>query len=164
MLTSSALVSALLTGQKIPAISLISRTFVRNERRWRHDHEFKGDTNARLGLALIFYDATHQKPLYRALRIGSVPAMLGGGLGLFLFRPWLPFWHASAATFIGGVAMHVGAKVVDPEGPSFAEDPVAFFAGPIWDMVHLIRYQSTFSPNDPRSRMSMMGLSPELVH
>jgi uncharacterized membrane protein YGL010W len=46
---------------------------------------------------------------------------------------------ASAAAFAGGWALNIlGHMVYEKKKPAFAEDPLSFVAGPVWDAKQLV--------------------------
>lgn len=60
-------------------------------------------------------------------------------VGLFVAKPFRPVWLASAGGFTVGWAMNfVGHGVFERSAPAFADDPLGFIAGPVWDMKQLL--------------------------
>lgn len=127
---------ALLTGRKIPALALFARGLWGLERSWREAHPgFEGGLSERWQRAIEFYDGTHQDPTNRKLHVVGIPMILGGAVGLLAFRPFGPLWFASATSFAAGWALNiVGHSFFEKNAPAFADDPLSFVAGPIWDL------------------------------
>ena len=62
----------------------------------------------------------------------------GGAVGLLLFSPYRPLWFISAGSFTAGWVLNfVGHGVYEKRAPAFADDPLSFFAGPVWDFKQL---------------------------
>jgi len=127
---------ALLAGRKVVALSMFGKGFIGLEEAWREAHpEYKGDLQHRLDEALVFYDATHQDSMNRKLHMVGIPMILGGTAGLLMFKPLRPLWFTSASLFSAGWTLNlVGHALFEKNAPAFADDPVAFIAGPIWDL------------------------------
>ena len=128
----------LLTGARLPALTLFARGAVGLEARWRERHpRFKGGLKERWDKAATFYEGTHQDPTNRVLHIVGIPLIVGGAAGLLVFRPLgptAPLWFGSAGSFVGGWALNlVGHKFYEGNAPAFQDDPLSFVAGPIWD-------------------------------
>lgn len=126
---------ALIAGQKVLATSLFARGVMRLERQWRDNHpEFDGTWAHRWQLAGRHYDRTHRDPANRVLHLVGVPLMLSGVVGLLASRPLRPLWWMSAGSFSLGWSMNlIGHALFEKNAPAFADDPLAFVAGPLWD-------------------------------
>lgn len=128
--------AALLTGQKLTALALFGRGVYGLEKQWRAKHpEFTGDFNDRWRAATSFYEQTHQDPTNRALHMAGIPLILGGAIGLLAMPRYSPPWMLSAGAFVGGWALNlVGHSKYEKNAPAFADDPLSFVAGPVWDV------------------------------
>ncbi|MCP4503503.1 MAG: DUF962 domain-containing protein [Deltaproteobacteria bacterium] len=130
--------TTLLTGQKIAGLSMVFKGLRGIEAQWREAHpDFDGDLAARWEEAITFYEDTHSEPTNRKLHVVGIPMVLGGAAGLLIFRPFRPFWFASASSFAAGWGLNiVGHFVFEKNAPAFADDPLSFIAGPVWDLKH----------------------------
>lgn len=129
---------ALLAGQKLLGLGLFARGIQGLERSWRERNEFTGSLEERWQIATEFYEATHQDPVNRVLHVVGIPLIAGGAAGMLLSRPFRPVWLASAGAFTFGWGLNfVGHAVFERKAPAFAEDPLSFFAGPVWDWKQL---------------------------
>ena len=131
--------AALLGGNRLLGLSLFGRGVWRTEKRWRAAHpNFKGDFKARWQMALEHYDRTHQDPLNRSLHLVGIPMIAGGAIGLILSAPPRPLWLLSATSFSFGWLLNiVGHAAFEKGAPAFADDPLSFVAGPVWDLRQL---------------------------
>lgn len=129
---------ALLFGQKTLGLGLFAKGFAGLEAEWRDVNEFTGTGEERWRRAIAFYEATHQDQVNRALHIVGIPMILGGTVGLFAFRPFRPLWFASASSFTAGWVLNfIGHAWFERKAPAFADDPLSFIAGPVWDVTQL---------------------------
>jgi hypothetical protein len=130
---------SLLVGNKLGGLSLFAKGAIGLERHWRDAHpEFHGTLVDRWNKAVDFYEATHVNKTNRTLHVVGIPMILGGTAGLLLFIPFGPRWWVSAAAFSGGWALNiVGHGVYEKNAPAFADDPLSFIAGPVWDFQRL---------------------------
>jgi hypothetical protein len=129
---------ALMVGCKIGGLGLFGRGFVDLERQWREDNVFQGDWRQRWDRSITFYEETHRNPTNRALHIAGIPLILGGAVGLLAMPAYSPPWWFSAGAFGTGWAMNlVGHAVFEKNRPAFADDPLSFVAGPVWDLKQL---------------------------
>ena len=128
--------AALVSGQKLAALSMFGKGFADLEAAWRRAHpDFDGGVRERIEHALAFYDATHQDPTNRKLHVIGIPLIVGGAVGLLLSAPLRPLWMVSASAFAGGWALNlIGHAYYERNAPAFAADPVAFVVGPVWDL------------------------------
>lgn len=131
---------ALLTGQKAAALTAFGRGVQLLERSWRDAHpDFDGGLEARFAEALTFYEATHADPTNRRLHVIGIPMIVGGAAGLLLAPAFRPVWLASAAAFTAGWALNIiGHAGYEKKAPAFADDPLSFIAGPVWDLKQLL--------------------------
>ncbi|MFO0748592.1 MAG: DUF962 domain-containing protein [Myxococcota bacterium] len=127
--------ASLLTGQKLPALSMFGRGVILLERRWRERHpEYTGGVDARVKAALSFYEATHQNPKNRTLHLVGIPMIVGGAAGLIVAPAFRPAWWMSAGLFTLGWQLNIaGHLFYEKNKPAFADDPLAFVVGPLWD-------------------------------
>ena len=130
----------LLTGRKMTALAVFGKGFLELEAQWRERHPEVPDTmQARWEAALAFYDETHQDPTNRLLHQIGIPMIVGGAVGLLLSNFLRPLWLASAATFSVGWTLNlVGHALFEKAAPAFADDPLSFIAGPVWDLKQLL--------------------------
>jgi hypothetical protein len=127
---------ALLAGRKAEAVAMLAKGVQGVEQQWREKHpDFNGNFMERWRLAEAFYAETHQNPTNRVLHVVGIPVIVAGTAGLLAFRPYRPLWFASAGAFAGGWALNfVGHAFYEKNAPAFADDPLAFVAGPVWDL------------------------------
>ncbi|MBT9554755.1 MAG: DUF962 domain-containing protein [Myxococcales bacterium] len=142
---------ALLTGQKLPALALFGKGFAGLERHWRAAHpEFAGNLEDRWEEAIRFYEATHQEKVNRKLHIVGIPMIVGGAAGLLLFSPFRPLWFVAASSFTAGWVLNfIGHGVFEKNAPAFADDPLSFLAGPVWDFRQLFRKEGERTSTPP---------------
>jgi len=128
--------AALLAGGKVTGLVLFARGVADIEAAWRQARPgFSGGFKARWGEAVTFYEATHRHPTNRALHRVGIPLILGGAVGLVVSPSYSPPWWASAGSFATGWALNlVGHAVFEKNRPAFADDPLSFVAGPVWDL------------------------------
>ena len=133
--------AALLSGQKFTAIVMLSRGASGLEKKWRVRHpEFNGTFQQRWDAATSFYEQTHRNPTNRVLHMVGIPLIVGGAMGLLFSPRYSPPWFLSATAFAGGWAMNIVGHVnYEKNAPAFAEDPLAFVAGPVWDAQQLAK-------------------------
>ena len=142
---------SLLVGNKIGGLSLFAKGALGLEKHWNDAHpEHKasgGGLVQRWNRAIHFYESTHMNDTNRKLHIVGIPLVVGGAAGLLLFVPFGPRWWVSAGAFTGGWALNiVGHSVFEGNAPAFADDPLSFIAGPVWDL------QQVFGKNAKVSR------------
>ena len=131
---------ALLTGQKIAGLAMFAKGLHGLEQEWRKDHpEFEGGFEARWDQAIAFYEHTHENDVNRKLHIIGIPMIVGGAAGLLVFAPYRnPLWWASAGSFTAGWVLNfIGHGAFEKKAPAFADDPLSFLAGPVWDFRQL---------------------------
>ena len=128
-----------LAGQKITGLALFAKGLHGLEQEWRKAHpEFEGGVVARWDKAIEFYEATHENGVNRRLHIIGIPMIVGGAAGLLLFSPFRPFWFVSASSFTAGWVLNfIGHGAFEKKAPAFADDPLSFLAGPVWDFKQL---------------------------
>jgi len=132
--------ATLLTGQKAAALTMFARGFGRLERAWREKHpEFQGDLKARVAESVRFYEATHQNGVNRQLHLVGIPMIVGGAVGLLTTPSFSPFWFGAAGAFTAGWALNIlGHAAFEKNAPAFADDPLSFIVGPLWDARQMI--------------------------
>ena len=130
---------ALLAGRKVTALGLFSQGLRDLEAEWRAVHpEFQGGLRARWQEAVEFYEATHTDATNRRLHIIGIPLIVGGAVGLLVWPSYSPPWALSAGTFASGWVLNiVGHAVYEKNAPAFADDPLSFIAGPVFDAVQV---------------------------
>lgn len=127
---------ALLAGSKTMGMTLFAGGIADLESAWRQAHpEFQGDLKARWAEALLFYESTHRDPTNRILHVAGIPMIVGGAVGLLLAPSYSPPWWVAAGAFGTGWALNiVGHALFEKNRPAFADDPLSFLAGPVWDL------------------------------
>lgn len=131
---------SLVAGQKLAGLALFAKGFAGLEEEWRRVNAFEGSAQERWQHAVAFYEATHQDPVNRALHVVGIPIIMAGAAGLLVSRPLRPLWFASASAFAFGWGLNlVGHHVFEKKAPAFADDPLSFVAGPVWDAGQLKR-------------------------
>jgi hypothetical protein len=130
---------ALAAGAKLPALVMFAAGARGLERSWREAHpEFSGGWRERWQMAALRYDETHQNRVNRLLHMAGIPMIVGGALGLLAFPALTPPWLAAGASFGAGWTLNIlGHVAFEKNQPAFAEDPLSFLAGPIWDFNQL---------------------------
>jgi len=129
---------AILAGRKIAGMTLFAKGIFELEKHWQKDNDFNGSMKERWQRAIDFYNDTHRNPTNRWLHITGIPLILGGTIGLLTFPSYRPMWVASAGLFAGGWALNlIGHGVFEKNKPALADDPLAFVAGPVWEIQQL---------------------------
>jgi hypothetical protein len=133
-----------LAGRKITGLALFAKGLHGLEEEWRKAHpEFEGGVVARWDKAIEFYEETHENGVNRKLHIIGIPMIVGGAAGLLLFSPFRPLWFVSASSFTAGWILNfIGHGVFEKKAPAFADDPLSFLAGPVWDFKQLFGAKS----------------------
>lgn len=105
------------------------------EHGWRLTHsDFSGGFRERLEASVAFYESSHTEETNRFLHRVGIPMILMGALGLFWSGGFL-LHLLSAGLFAFGWALNiVGHSVYEKNAPAFADDPLSFIAGPLWDI------------------------------
>lgn len=134
-----------LAGRKVAGLTLFAKGVYGLEKQWRADHpEFEGGLEERWRRAVDFYEKTHGDSMNRKLHIIGIPMIVGGTAGLLLFTPYRPLWFMAASSFtFGWVLNFIGHGVFEKNAPAFADDPLSFLAGPVWD------FQKVFGKERP---------------
>jgi hypothetical protein len=133
--------AGLLSGQKLASLAAFGRGVWKLEQAWRQANpDFDGDLADRWQAAVAFYEETHQDRTNRVLHVVGIPMIVGGAAGLLLCGAGGPLWWASAGSFTLGWALNIaGHGIFEKKAPAFADDPLAFIAGPVWDVQQLLR-------------------------
>ncbi len=126
---------ALLAGRKVVGLTMFAKGAMGIEKAWREAHpEFEGTLADRWEEAISFYEQTHHHPVNRKLHVIGIPMIVGGAVGLLIFSPYRPLWFVSASAFTAGwISNFIGHGFYEKNAPAFADDPLSFLAGPIWD-------------------------------
>jgi hypothetical protein len=153
---------ALITGQKVVALAMFGKGARGLEECWREAHpDFRGGLQQRWQKALDFYESTHTHPANRKLHVIGIPIILGGAAGLLIFSPFRPLWFVSAGAFASGWALNIlGHAAYEKNTPAFADDPLAFVAGPAWDFKAFLDRRKEASPVDSDANAVNVGGEP----
>ena len=130
---------SLLAGSKLGALGLFMKGAVGLEKVWNDahpDHKASGGgVVERWNRAIHFYESTHMNDMNRKLHIVGIPLIVGGAVGMLVFVPFGPRWIVTAGSFTGGWVLNfIGHGVFEKNAPAFADDPLSFLAGPVWDL------------------------------
>ncbi|MEZ4472905.1 MAG: DUF962 domain-containing protein [bacterium] len=130
---------ALLGGRKVAALGLFAKGLRDLEAEWRAVHpEFQGGLRERWREAVEFYEATHTDDTNRKLHVVGIPLIVGGAVGLLVWPSYSPPWALAAGTFVTGWGLNIaGHAIFEKNAPAFADDPLSFVAGPVFDAVQL---------------------------
>lgn len=128
----------LLSGRKVLALGTFAKGFKGLEDNWREVNNFDGTLAERWERAVSFYEETHQDSVNRKLHVIGIPIIVGGAAGLLLFPSYRPMWMLSASAFtFGWILNFIGHGIYEKKAPAFADDPLSFLAGPVWDFQQL---------------------------
>ncbi|MFC1464370.1 MAG: DUF962 domain-containing protein [Candidatus Brachytrichaceae bacterium NZ_4S206] len=129
----------IMTGAKATPLAMFAVGLRGLEKHWRAAHpEFEGGMAERWQKAIEFYDETHQHPTNRVLHTVGIPMIVGGALGMLAAPRYTPpWWIANGSWTAGWVLNFIGHGVYEKGAPAFADDPLSFVAGPVWDFVRL---------------------------
>lgn len=126
---------ALMAGGKLTGLALFTKGIVGLEQEWRRKRDFTGTWSERFERAAAFYEGTHQDPTNRVLHKIGIPMIVGGAAGLIVFPSYRPAWLASHALFSAGWGLNfIGHGFYEQNAPAFADDPLSFLMGPLWDL------------------------------
>jgi hypothetical protein len=131
--------AALLAGRKATAVTMFARGLAGLESQWRAAHpEFEGGLAERWAWSEKFYEQTHQDPTNRVLHVVGIPMIVAGTAGLVGLKPFSRGWSVAAGAFTVGWGLNfIGHGVFEKKAPAFADDPLGFLAGPVWDFKQL---------------------------
>lgn len=124
---------ALMAGRKRAAVGMFARGLYGLEQQWRATNAFDGTLGERWARAEAFYEETHSHPVNRWFHMAGIPMIVGGTAGLLAFKPYRPLWWASCGAFGVGWSLNFVGHGVQRSAPAFADDPLSFIAGPVWD-------------------------------
>ncbi len=129
----------IMTGAKLTPLAMVASGMRGLEQQWQKDHpEFRGGMKERWHEAITFYDATHQDPTNRVLHTVGIPMIVTGAVGMLASPRYTPpWWLANGSWTAGWVLNFIGHGVFEKGAPAFADDPLSFVAGPVWDFVRL---------------------------
>lgn len=126
---------ALLLGRRATGATLFISGLVGLEKHWREVNNFQGTWAERWDHSIRFYEATHANDMNRYLHMAGIPVIVASTFGLLVFRAPNPLWFASVGGFIGGWTLNfIGHGFYEKNAPAFQDDPLSFFAGPVWDL------------------------------
>lgn len=135
LLCVSAGMGALVGGFKLTGLALFTKGMVGLEQEWREKRDFDGTWAERFEKSAAFYEGTHMDPTNRTLHRIGIPMILGGAAGLIVCPAYRPMWLASNALFTVGWGLNlIGHGVYEKNSPAFADDPLSFLMGPLWDL------------------------------
>lgn len=143
--------AGLLSGSKLGSLAMFGKGALGLEQIWNDahpDHKASGGgVVERWNRAIHFYESTHMNDMNRKLHIIGIPMIVGGAAGLLLFVPFGPRWFLSASAFTGGWVLNIiGHSAFEKNAPAFADDPLSFLAGPVWDFTQLFGKKSKKQP------------------
>ncbi len=129
----------IMTGAKAVPLAMFAVGARGLEKHWRKAHpDFQGGLRERWEHAIEFYDETHRDPVNRVLHTVGIPMIVGGAVGMLAAPRWTaPWWIANGSWTAGWVLNFIGHGLFEKGAPAFAEDPLSFLAGPVWDVVRL---------------------------
>lgn len=149
-----------LGGRKGVGLGLFAKGLYGLEKHWQEQNHFEGDLKERWERAIRFYEETHQHPVNRKLHIVGIPIILGGTAGLLLFRPYRPAWILSAGAFAFGWALNfIGHGLFEKNAPAFADDPLSFVAGPVWDWQQLKKNKKNKGKEEAAKEADALGVN-----
>jgi len=135
-----------LGGRKVGGLGLFATGLRGLEKVWREAHPDVQGFGPRWSQAIRFYEKTHANPVNRALHMVGIPIIVGGTVGMIASPAYTPPWWASAGAFTFGWTLNfIGHGVFEKNAPAFADDPLSFVAGPIWDLQQLRGTLGTFA-------------------
>ncbi len=127
-----------LGGRKVGGLGLFASGLRGLEKAWREQHPDVQGLGPRWNAAIRFYEQTHGNPVNRALHMAGIPIIVAGTVGMIAAPSYTPPWWAAAGAFTFGWTLNfIGHGVFEKNAPAFADDPLSFVAGPIWDLQQL---------------------------
>lgn len=155
----------LLSGRKVLALGTFAKGLKGLEETWREVHDFDGSWAERWDAAVKFYEETHQNPTNRKLHIVGIPIIVGGAAGLLLFPSYRPLWMLSASAFtFGWILNFIGHGLYEKNAPAFADDPLSFLAGPVWDLQQLRKRKKKGAEEKKAEESPTLGVEGVNVH
>jgi hypothetical protein len=131
---------ALLVGRKASAVTMFASGIAGLEKIYREENDFEGTWFERYERSIAFYEETHSNETNRWLHIVGIPIIASSTAGLLIFRPlslpWLASWGGFAA---GWTTNFIGHGFFEKNAPAFADDPLSFFIGPVWDIQQALK-------------------------
>lgn len=130
----------LMFGRKAEGLALFGKGALDLEKIYREEHpDLEPGFDKRWEKSVEFYNETHKDDTNRKLHMIGIPMILGGAIGLIASKPYNKPWIVSAASFGIGWALNIaGHSKYEKNKPAFADDPLSFIAGPVWDVQQLI--------------------------
>lgn len=154
---------ALMAGGKLTGLALFSKGLIGLEQDWRRKRDFQGTWAERFEKAAQFYEGTHQDPTNRTLHRVGIPMIVGGAAGLIVFPAYRPAWLTSHALFTVGWGLNfIGHGIYEKNAPAFADDPLSFLMGPLWDLKQM-REGEDEATSDATEPASALRPEPALV-
>ena len=166
LLMTAGSVGLLLAGRKLSALAMFARGAWGLEQEWRAKNpEVAPGFAARWEASTKFYEQTHQNPTNRLLHVIGIPMIIGGTLGLIVSKPLRPLWVGSVALFGVGWALNlVGHSKYEQNKPAFADDPLSFLAGPVWDFKQIFARKGNAAEAAPEVNITYTnGATSEVV-
>ncbi len=141
-----------MTGAKATPLAMFAVGARGLEREWRAAHpDATGSFGDRWQRAIEFYDATHQDPVNRVLHIVGIPMIVGGVVGMLAAPRYTPpWWVANGSWTAGWILNFIGHGLFEKGAPAFADDPLSFVAGPVWDFMQLQKKLESVLGRAPR--------------
>lgn len=125
-----------LLGRKIEGLAVFGKGIYDLEKAYKEKNsDLKPEFSDRWDKAVTFYNQTHQNDMNRKLHVIGIPIILSGAAGMLGNKTYTPLWFASAGSFAVGWGLNIaGHLMYEKNEPAFLEDPLAFVAGPLWDL------------------------------
>ncbi len=128
----------IMSGAKATPLAMFAVGVRGLEREWRSAHPEVEGFAERWQHAIEFYDATHQDPVNRVLHVVGIPMIVGGVVGMMASPRWTPpWWIANGSWTAGWILNFIGHGLYEKGAPAFADNPLSFVAGPVWDFMQL---------------------------
>lgn len=142
----------IMTGAKATPLAMFAVGARGLERHWRKANpDVDPAFAARWKRAIEFYDATHQDRVNRVLHIVGIPMIVGGVVGMIAAPRWTPpWWIANGSWTAGWILNFIGHGLFEKGAPAFADDPLSFIAGPVWDFMQVKKKLDEALGNAPR--------------
>lgn len=131
---------ALLVGRKMAAVTMFASGIAGLEKMYREENNFDGTLIERYQRSIAFYEETHANETNRWLHVVGIPIIAGSTAGLLIFPTLSLPWMASWGGFVAGWTTNfIGHGFFEKNAPAFADDPLSFFVGPIWDIQQVLK-------------------------
>ncbi len=143
-----------LLGRKLEGLSLFGKGIYDLEKKYREKHpDLEPGFDNRWAKAVEFYEETHQDETNRTLHRWGIPMIVGGAVGLLAAKPYKTPWLVSAGAFALGWTLNIaGHAKYEKKKPAFADDPLSFVAGPVWDAKQLLNKDKLSAPSHFKSQ------------